>query len=298
MAVFNATIGTKFFGLMGNPLGQSAAPFMHNSVYQKMGVDALYVPIEMEMADLEPAIVNMEKFNYAGSGVTMPFKTQAHKYLDGLADSAKYTEVVNTIVIEKDGRKIGYNTDGTGFVLALEEQLGLTVPDHRYLILGSGGAATAIACALAMKGAKTIRSLCIAHDYFCAETLYSRVNAHFPGVCEIAEMNDRTIAKGLEEFDIVIHATKVGLFPNCGEILFDPALLSASHTVCDVVYVPVNTKLLQEAGKRGCRTLSGLWMNVNQAAEQMRLWLGIEPPLDFMYQCGMDYLISQGKATA
>ena len=296
--MFNATTGTKFFGLMGNPLGQSAAPFMHNSVYQKMGVDALYVPIEMEMADLEPAIVNMEKFNYAGSGVTMPFKTQAHKYLDGLADSAKYTEVVNTIVIEKDGRKIGHNTDGTGFVLALEEQLGLEIPDHKYLILGSGGAATAIACALAMKGAKAIRSLCIAQDYFCAETLYSRVNTHFPDICEIAEMNDRTIAKGLGEFDIVIHATKVGLFPDCDAILFDPALLSANHTVCDVVYVPVNTKLLQEAGKRGCKTLSGLWMNVNQAAEQMRLWLGIEPPLDFMYQCGMDYLISQGKATA
>ena len=296
--MFNATIGTKFFGLMGNPLGQSAAPFMHNSVYQKMGIDALYVPLEMEMADLEPAIVNMEKFHYAGSGVTMPFKTQAHKYLDGLADSAKYTEVVNTIVIGKDGKKIGHNTDGTGFVLSLEEQLGLKIPDHRYLILGSGGAATAIACALAMRGAKAIRSLCIAQDYFCAETLYSRVDTHFPGVCEIAEMNDRTIAKGLEEFDVVIHATKVGMHPRTDEILFDPALLSANHKVCDVVYVPVDTKLLQEAGKRGCKTLSGLWMNVNQAAEQMRLWLGIEPPLDFMYQCGMDYLISQGKATA
>lgn len=296
--MFNATIGTKFFGLMGNPLGQSAAPFMHNSVYQKMGVDALYVPLEMEMADLGPVIANMEKFHFAGSGVTMPFKTQAHKYIDGLADSAKYTEVVNTIVINGDGRKIGYNTDGTGFVLSLEEQLGLNIPDHRYLILGSGGAATAIACALSMSGAQSIRSLCIAQNYFCAETLFSRVEAHFPGVCEIGEMNERTIAAGLMEFDVVIHATKVGMYPNTDGILFDPALLSASHIVTDVVYVPVETRLLAEASKRGCRTLSGLWMNVNQAAEQMRLWLGIDPPLDFMYQCGMDYLISQGKASA
>lgn len=296
--MFNTTVNTRLFGLMGNPLGQSAAPFMHNSVYQKMGIDALYIPIEMEMADLGPAITNMEKLNFAGSGVTMPFKTQAYKYLDGLADSAKYTEVVNTIVIDKDGKKIGHNTDGTGFVLSLEEQLGLDIPGHKYLILGSGGAATAIACALAMKGARTICSLCIAQDYFCAETLYMRVNTHFPDICTIAEMNERTIKKGLEEHDVIIHATKVGLYPNCDEILFDPALLSANHKVCDVVYVPVDTKLLQEATKRGCQTLSGLWMNVNQAAEQMRLWLGIEPPLDFMYQCGMDYLISQGKATA
>lgn len=296
--MFYPTIATKFFSLMGNPLGQSAGSFMHNSVYQKLGIDAQYVPLEMEMADLGPAIANMDKFHYAGSGVTMPFKTQAHKYLDGLADSARFTEVVNTIVIGEDGKKIGHNTDGTGFVLALEEQLKLRIPDHKYLILGSGGAATAVACALAMKGAKSIRSLCIAQDYFCAETLYSRLNPHFPGVCEIAEMNERTVAKALEEFDVVIHATKVGMYPKCDETLFDPDLLTTSHIVTDVVYVPVDTKILKEAAKRGCRTLSGLWMNVNQAAEQMRLWLGIEPPLDFMYQCGIDYLISQGKASA
>lgn len=296
--VFNTTIGTKLFGLMGNPLGQSAAPFMHNSVYQKMGIDALYIPLEMEMADLGPALANMEKLGYAGTGVTMPFKTQAHKYLDDLADSARYSEVVNTVAIQEDGKKIGYNTDGTGFVLSLEERLGLVIPEHNYLILGSGGAATAIACALAMRGARDIRSLCIAQDYFCAETLFGRVNPHFPGVCTIAEMNERTIREGLAGYEVIIHATKVGMFPKCDEMLFDADLLGARHIVCDVVYVPVDTKLLQEAAARGCRTLSGLWMNVNQAAEQMRLWLGIEPPLDFMYQCGVEYLISQGKYKA
>lgn len=296
--MFVATINTKMFGLLGNPLGQSAASFMHNSVYQKMGIDALYHPIEIPYEHLGPIIQHMEKFNFGGTGVTMPYKTQAHKYLDGLADSAKYTEVVNTITIEPDGRKIGHNTDGAGFVMSLENPLGLKIEDHRYLILGSGGAATAIACELASRGAKHIRSLCIAQDYFCAETLYSRVNKHFEGVCEIAEMNEKNIKAGLEEYDVVIHATKVGLHPHCDEILFDPALLSASHRVCDVVYVPVETKLLREAKKRGCQTLSGLWMNVNQAAEQMRLWLGIEPPIEFMYQCGMDYLVSQGKAFA
>ena len=114
--MFNTTVKTKCFGLLGSPLGQSAAPFMHNSVYQKLGVDALYVPLELTMDQLEPVVANLENFHYAGSGVTMPFKTQVHKYLDGLADSARFTEVVNTIVFE-DGKKIGHNTDGTGFVL-------------------------------------------------------------------------------------------------------------------------------------------------------------------------------------
>lgn len=296
--MFVATINTKMFGLLGNPLSQSAASLMHNSVYQAMGIDALYHPMEISFENLGAILLNMEKFNYHGTGVTMPYKTQAHKYLDGLSDSAKYTEVVNTVTIEPDGCKIGHNTDGTGFVKSLENPLGLEITEHKYLILGSGGAATAIACELAARGAKDILSLCIAKDYFCAETLYSRVNKHFEGVCSISEMNDKNIKKGLEECDVVIHATKIGMYPNTGEMLFDPAWLSASHKVADVVYVPIETKLLMEAKKRGCQTLSGLWMNVNQAAEQMRLWLGIEPPLDFMYQCGMDYLMSQGKALA
>jgi shikimate dehydrogenase len=297
--MFNTTTSTKLFGLMGKPLGQSAAPYMHNSVYQKLGIDALYIPIEMDMADLGPAIENMTKLRFAGTGVTMPFKTQAHKFLDGLADSALFTEVVNTVEITADGKKIGHNTDGTGFVLSLENQLGLSIPEHRYLLLGAGGAGTAIACALAMKGAKTIRSLCIAQDYFCAETLFGKVEPHFPGICEIAEMTDGSIRSSLRDFDVVIHATKVGMYPNCDEILFDPDFLAPSNIVCDVVYVPVKTKLLIEAVQRGCRVLSGLWMNVNQAAEQMRIWLGLNnPPLDFMYEGSYDFLKSQGKYSA
>ncbi len=293
--MFNTTVNTKFFGLLGNPLSQSAAPFMQNSVYQKLGMDCLYVPLELDMEQLEPVIKNLANFHYAGSGVTMPFKTQAHKYLDGLADSAKFTEVVNTIVFE-NGKKIGHNTDGTGFVLSLKNQLELKISEHNYLILGSGGAATAIACALAMEGAKDIRSLCIAKDYFCAETLYSRVNKHFPSVCSIAEMTEKNIAESLKQYDVVIHATKVGMFPNSEEILFDPDLLNEKNIVCDVVYVPVQTRLLKEASARGCKTLSGLWMNTYQAAEQIRLWTGAEAPIEYMYEHSLEYLRSLGKA--
>lgn len=295
--MFNPTVNTKFFGLLGHPLSQSAAPFMHNSVYQKLGMDCLYIPLEISMEQLEPVVRNLENFHYAGSGVTMPFKTQVYKYLDGLADSARFTEVVNTIVIEGE-KKIGYNTDGTGFVMSLKKQLGLNIPDHNYLILGSGGAATAIACALAIDGAKDIRSLCIAKDYFCAETLYSRVDKHFPFVCTIGEMDDKNIAVSLSKYDVIIHATNVGMYPHFDEMLIDPDMLKPEHIVCDVVYVPVETKLLHEAAARGCRTLSGLWMNTYQAAEQMRLWTGIEPPVEYMYEHSLEYLRSLGKAEA
>jgi len=294
--MFNTTITTKLFGLMGKPLGQSAAPFMHNSVYQKLGIDALYIPIELEMEDFGPAIENMTRLRFAGAGVTMPFKTVVHEYLDELAESAIFTEVVNTVEVTADGRKIGHNTDGQGFALALEQQLGLSIPEHSYLLLGSGGAGTAVACALAAKGARSIRSLCIAQDYHLAENLLNKVNAHFPGVCKITEMTEETIKQSLDEFDVVIHATKVGMYPKCDEILFDTDLLAPHHIVCDVVHIPVKTKLLQEAERRGCRTMPGLWMNVNQAALQMKIWLGLDdPPVDFMYNGNVDFLKSQGK---
>lgn len=295
--MFNSTVNTKFFGLLGNPLGQSAAPFMHNSVYQELGIDALYVPLEITLDQLGPAVKNLETFHYAGSGVTMPFKTQVHKYLDGLADTSRYTEVVNTIVFE-NGKKIGHNTDGSGFVLSLEKQLGLNIPDHNYLLLGAGGAASAIACTLAMKGAKDIKSLCIAKDFFCAETLLARVDKYFPHVCTIGEMTEKSIAEALQKYEVIIHATKVGMYPHYEDILFNPDLLRPENIVADVVYVPVQTKLLVEADKRGCKTLSGLWMNTYQAAEQMRLWLGIEPPMDFMYANAFEYLKKQGRAYA
>lgn len=292
---FNTTVNTKFFGLLGNPLSQSAAPFMQNSVYQKLGIDALYVPLELAMDQLEDVVENLENFHYAGSGVTMPFKTQVHKYLDDLAPSARCTEVVNTIVFDH-GKKIGHNTDGVGFVLSLKKQLGLDVREHKYLLLGAGGAGTAIAGALAAEGASDIKSLCIAKDFFCAETLLERVNRYYPGVCKIGEMTEHSIKEAMGEYDVIIHATKVGMYPNVDDILFDPELLMPHHIVCDVVYVPVHTRLLREAAARGCRTLSGLWMNTYQAAEQMRLWLGLEPPMDFMYSHSLEYLKGQGKA--
>lgn len=297
--MFIPTINTRFFGLLGNPLGQSAAAFMQNTVYQKLGLDYMYVPIELQPDQLEPVVKNLRNFNYAGSGVTMPFKTIVHKYLDGLADSAKYTEVVNTIVIGKDGKMVGHNTDGIGMTLALRKKLGLNISEHNYLILGAGGAATAIACALAMAGAKDVRALCIKRDFALAESLAAKVNKPFPGVANVAEMNDDSIRDSIKQYDVIIHATKVGMFPHCGDVLFNPDFLSSKNIVCDVVYVPVKTKLLMEAEKRGCTILSGLWMNTYQAAEQMRLWIGLEDaPIDMMYEQSLEFLRKQGRAEA
>lgn len=296
--MLNSTVNTKFIGLFGNPLGQSAAPYMHNSVYQALGIDCFYAPYEIAPDDLEHVMKNLRRFHFAGASVTMPFKPIVHNYLDELDVSAQCTEVVNTVTVGEDGKLTGFNFDGLGCVRALELKGGLSIPEHRYLVLGAGGAASAVSASLAQHGAKDIKILNIKEDFASAEKLHSRLEAFYPGVSKIDCMNDDTIKGGLADNDVVIHATKVGMFPKTDEALFDAQWLSPEHTVCDVVYVPVETKLLKNAKARGCKTLSGLWMNVYVAAEQMRAWFGIEAPVDFMYLVGMNFLRSQGRLSA
>ena len=298
ISMFTSTCDTKFIGLFGNPLKQSAAPYMHNSVYQGLGMDCFYVPYEINMDDLEHVIKNLKRFHFAGASVTMPFKGVVYRFLDGLDESAECTEVVNTVVITPEGRLIGHNCDGIGCVTALESRCGLRIPENRYLMLGAGGAASAVSAALAQSGADYIRILNIKEDFQIAQKLKERLDKFYPGVCEIDVMSDETIQKHLDDCNVVIHATKVGMYPNTKDVLFNTEWLKPTHTVCDVVYVPVETRLIREAKLRGCATLSGLWMNVNVAAVQMKLWFGIEAPKDFMYQVGVNYLRSQGRLEA
>lgn len=296
--MFSSTCDTKFIGLFGNPLTQSAAPYMHNSVYQGLGMDCFYAPYEINEEDLEHVVKNLKRFHFAGASVTMPFKTVVYKFLDGLAESAECTEVVNTVVIAPDGRLIGHNCDGVGFVSALESRCGLSIPENRYLMLGAGGAASAVSAALAQSGARHIRVLNIEDDFQIAKKLKKQLDKFYPGVCEIDIMNDETIKTHLEDCDVVIHATKIGMYPKTKNVLFNTEWLRPSHTVCDVVYVPFETRLLKEARQKGCKTLSGLWMNVNVAAVQMKLWFDIDAPTDFMYQVGVRFLKSQGRLEA
>lgn len=293
--MFNSTTKTKFIGLFGNPLGQSAAAYMHNSVYQALGMDCFYAPYEIAAEDLEYIMKNLKRFHFAGASVTMPFKTVVHKYLDTLDESAKCTEVVNTVKVQDNGELVGYNFDGLGFVRALEKKGGLNIAEHKYLILGAGGAASAVSASLAQHDAPDIKILNIKKDFALAEKLQSRLEMFYPGRSSVDYMDDETIKKYLAGYDVVVHATKVGMFPNTDAVLFDTKQLSPQHVVCDVVYVPVETRLLREAKEIGCKTLSGLWMNVSVAAEQMRTWFGLNAPTDFMYLAGMNFLRMTGR---
>ena len=116
------------------------------------------------------------------------------------------------------------------------------------------------------------------------------MDEHFPGVCAIDEMNGDVLRRAVPAHEVIINATKVGMGTYADETVFDTALLSPSQSVCDVVYNPRETKMILEAKEKGCKALGGLWMLVNQGAEAFRLWTGIEPPAEYMYETACRFL--------
>lgn len=285
---------TDFYVLYGYPLNASLSSLMYNHTFNKLGLNKLYYPLEMQDENgVRDSLCSTGANHVRGGNVTMPHKAFAAKYMDTLAESARQTGVVNTFYITPDGERVGHNTDGIGFANALESRLGVTVAAHRYLILGAGGAATAIAFALAARGAKALHCLCRQDDIHLLRDLEEKMAQYYPGVFTAAVLETKELERGVKENDVVVHATKVGMHPNIDECLLDPELLEARHIVCDVIYNPQETKLLREARGRGCKTMGGLWMLINQGAASFKIWTGMDAPVDYMYEIASAYFTNQ-----
>ena len=275
------SVNTKLAALIGWPLGHSASAEMHNDAYAAMGLDAIYLPLPVEPQNAAEAVKAMETMGFMGCNVTIPHKVAVKELMDELHPSAAESGAVNTVLF-KEGRRIGYNTDGTGFVHALIEKGGFHPSGKSCLMIGAGGAARGVASALAIAGAAKFLIAIRAEEYEMAERLADDMNALRPGSARPLVLDKKGVGGALEEADFVVHATRLGMRPNEDTVAFDTSLLSPRHFVCDVVYSPRETRLLREAAARGCRTLDGMWMLVYQGAEAVRIWTGMEPPVDVM----------------
>ena len=275
------SVNTKLAALIGWPLGHSASAEMHNDAYAAMGLDALYLPLPVEPRNVEEAVGAMETMGFMGCNVTIPHKVVVKELMDELHPSAAESGAVNTVLF-KEGRKVGYNTDGTGFVHALKEKGGFDPAGKRCLMIGAGGAARGVASALAIAGAAKFFIANRAEEYEMAERLADDMNALRHGTAAPLVLDEKNVGEALAEADFVGHATRLGMRPNEETVAFDTSLLSPRHFVCDVVYSPRETRLLREAAALGCRTLDGMWMLVYQGAEAVRIWTGLEPPVDVM----------------
>jgi len=270
---------TKYIGLLGYPLGHSISPAMQNAAFESRDVNYLYIPIELKKEDLEHVVKAMPKMNFAGFNVTIPYKIEIMKFLDEIDDLAKSIGAVNTVAI-KDGKLRGYNTDGIGFLRSMEDELSLSADGRNILILGSGGAARAISMTLAMNKANRIY-ICN-RTYERAEGLVKDINDKYGNVAISIPMVKEKMEYAVNDAEILINTTCVGTYPNIDETPIDKEILKGHLAVCDVVYNPRKTKLLQDAEKLGCKTMSGLGMLIYQGAEAFEIWTGAKAPVDTM----------------
>ena len=273
-------VNTKLVGLLGNPLGHSFSPDMHNKAFQTLGLNFFYLPIEVTPADLKEVALGIVKMNFGGYNVTIPHKISIMEHLDHIHELAAVIGAVNVVTI-KDGRTTGYNTDGEGFVRSLEAEAGISVNGKRHLIVGCGGAARAIAMTMAFNGAKKIllsnRTEQKAHD------LAGEINDRVRPCCDVVGKEPAEMKSAFEQADVVINATSVGMHPDENRLPLDTGLLRESQVVSDIVYNPVKTELLKRAEEKGCKIVTGLGMLVYQGVEGFKLWTGVAPPVDEMF---------------
>jgi len=259
------------YGVIGDPIEHSLSPVMHNAAFRHLEMDCVYRAFRVTPGDVADAILGAKALGFGGLNVTIPFKEKALDVVN--ADPlAKEIGAVNTIDFK--GGVNGYNTDGIGAKRALEKH-NIKVKDKRVLLLGAGGAARAIAFQLAHDGAGLVivnrtapRAIKLARD---VRSIGDAIGT---------DMDD--IATLVEKADILINSTSVGMCPDVDKTLVTADMMRPDLVVFDIVYNPIETRLLKEARKAGALTIDGVNMLVHQGAESFRIWTGQEAPVNVM----------------
>jgi shikimate dehydrogenase len=260
------TGATRAVGIIGDPVGHSRSPAMHNAAFDALGLDWVYVAFPVARGHGAAAVRAVTTLGLAGLNVTMPHKADAAAACDDLAPEAAALGAVNTVV-NANGTLAGHSTDGDGFLRAVEDE-GVKVAGLGVLVIGAGGAARAIAHALGRVGAHV--------------TVAARRPDAARSAASLAPDGDAVGFDGIivEGFDLIVNATPLGMDGEAPP--FDVAKLHPGQFVYDAVY-PVETPLLREARARGVRATGGLGMLVHQGALSFSLWTGVAPPLEVMW---------------
>lgn len=266
----------KIVGIVGHPIGHSVSPAMHNAAFQKLGLDFEYVPFDVEPADLKEALTGLRALHIAGFNVTIPHKETIIPLLDDITKLARDIGAVNTVV-NQEGKLVGYNTDGPGFIESLKQDANFEPRGKRAIVLGAGGASRAISTMLAEVGVKSL----IISDVLEAK---AKELAEYLDVAFV-KMNGVELNKAIEKADLLVNATPIGMRPKVNESpLPNNVKLPKGLLVFDLIYNPAETKLIKIAKAAGCQAVSGLGMLVRQGALAFTLFTGEEAPIEVMRQ--------------
>jgi shikimate dehydrogenase len=257
-------------GSFAMPAAENPTVAMIEAAYRRAGVDARYLNCEVAPEALGDAVRGARAMGWVGFNCSIPHKVAVIEHLDGLADSAAVIGAVNCVV-HRDGRLIGENTDGQGFVASLRA---VVDPAGRSLVLfGAGGAARAIAVEAALAGASPITV--VNRDRGRGAELAALVRDRTPADASFVPWDD--VHRVPESADVVVNATSIGLFPDVdARLRLDPGTLRSGMVVADVIPNPPITPLLRDAGARGCTTLDGLGMLVEQGVISVRHWFAVD----------------------
>lgn len=273
---------TGLLALIGSPVGHSGSPAMYNYSFAKLGLDYVYVALDVKEDQVKDAIAAMRLFNMKGGNVTMPDKTEAAKYMDELSEAAQIIGAINTIVND-NGRLVGHITDGVGFVNNLKDH-GIDIKGKKLVVAGGGGAATAIQVQCALDGAREI-TIFNKKDAFFERTLATaeKIRKAVPGiVVNVYDIDDTAkMTAEIQSADIFANATIVGMRPKLEDqsVVKDLSAFRPGLVVADAVYNPEETKMLREAKEAGCICIGGKGMLLWQGVAAFKLFTGEDMPV-------------------
>lgn len=273
---------TGLLCLIGSPVGHSGSPAMYNFSFRHYGLDYAYMAFDIREDEAEAAVQAMRLLKVRGFNVTMPCKNVVAGLVDELSPAARIIGAVNTVVNDQ-GRLVGHMTDGGGFVRNLREY-GVEVKDKKIVLLGAGGAATAIAVECALQGARAI-SVFNANDPFLdrARTTAETLAVEVPG-CQVKVIcleDQKALRDEITSGDILVNATSVGMKPREDATLIgDVTMFRPGLVVADTVYNPLETKLMRQAREAGCQVIGGKGMLLWQGAIAFKLYTGLDMPVE------------------
>ena len=276
---------TKVCAIIGDPVGHSLSPVMHNAAFKELGLNIVYVAFPVKTDMLEEAILGAKSLGLLGLNVTMPHKNAVIQYLDETDSTAKAIGAVNTILNER-GKLFGYNTDGKGAMVALQENR-IDPEEKKMLLLGAGGASKAIAFQAAPE---TDELVILNRTEEKAQQLADLIQKTFCTKVKANTLSAEVLKKELKTTDILVNATSVGMSPDVNASPVPSDLLHSGLCVMDIVYNPLETKLMKDAEIVGAKVVSGLEMLLYQGAVAFEIWTNCPAPVGVMRKAALDEL--------
>ena len=278
---------TKVCALIGDPVEHSLSPIIQNAAFRSLDLDYVYVVFNVKSGDLREAVYGVKALGICGLNVTMPHKTAIIPYLDELDETARKTGSVNT-VLNNNGRLVGYTTDGVGALNALKHA-GVDPSDKRIVILGAGGASRSISFTLAEHASELV---ILNRTFSKAKALKDAIRKALGDRAKVRALplTDENLSVELADADILINATSVGMKPNENETPVKQIYLRGDLVVFDLIYEPLETRLLREAKSIGAKVVDGLSMLVHQGAASFEIWTGVKAPVNVMMKAALEVI--------